>query len=183
MISDKGGRGRERKTLVAGQHCYMESFSRLKSFSKKISEESRRFLDRLEDLWTVWRISRQSGRFLDKWKVSRPNGQCQKGWKISGDLVKFLNSLGSMHLNYMNPQFNATQAAFTGRCTHTGTDMRFQVPTISLVLHWTVGLTIGGICFFKTGTNKFYTSKVMDRKKSPECNIHCLRHFQCHPLR
>ena len=47
----------------------------------------------------------------------------QRFVKISGDLGRFLDSLGSMHLNHINPEFNATQAEYTGRCTYTGTDL------------------------------------------------------------
>jgi hypothetical protein len=57
----------------------------------------------MEYFWTVWRISRQSKRFLDIME------SFQKAWKI-----------GFMHLNHMNPEFNSTQIAFTGRCTYTG---------------------------------------------------------------
>ena len=46
---------------------------------------------------------------------------------------------------WMNAEFNTTQAAYTGRCTYTGTDLWFQGPTISTVLHWRDGLANGGI--------------------------------------
>ena len=49
--------------------------------------------------------------FLTEWKISERLEDFQRFVKISGDLGIFLDSLGSMHLNEMNPEFNATQAA------------------------------------------------------------------------
>ena len=53
----------------------------------KMSRQSGRFPDCLEDLQTVWKISRQSGRFPDSVE------HFQTIWKIFGQYLKFLDLL------------------------------------------------------------------------------------------
>ena len=75
----------------------------------------------MEYLQTAYKISGQSGEFLDsledfllELKVSRDYGRFQTDWKISGNSGRFWDSLGNMLLKHMKPERNAIQTVFTG---------------------------------------------------------------------
>ena len=55
----------------------------------KVSGQSGKFLDSLESFWTVWKVSGQSGNFLDSLESFRTV------WKASGQSGKFPDSLES----------------------------------------------------------------------------------------
>ena len=82
------------------------------------------------------------------------------------NLKRFLNSLGFLLLKHMSPEPNATQTTITGDL-----HIDWNGPVVSSVDHLISASLDGwfggrGRWHFKTGTNKFYTSEVVDRKKS-----------------
>ena len=80
-----------------------------------------------------------------------------------------------MHLNHMNPEFNPTHTEFIGRWT---LHIHWNGPVISRADHLlsaSLGGWFGNWWNLKTGTSKFDTSKVVDRKKSKVSRLSLLK--------
>ena len=97
---------------------------------------------------------------------SRPHGRFQTGWIFFGNLKRFLDSLGLMLLKHMSPERIATQTTITGNIHKDWNG--HMVSRVNHLLSAFLDSQFGsrGRWHFKTGTNKFYTSEVVDRNKS-----------------